>query len=141
MSDLNRFRAEHENLEVIAGRLSEMIAQDAPPSSRELYVVRMELASALIHHLKSEDWMLYPRLLVSSDRGVADVARAFSKEMGGLAKAFSDYAQHWGANVIEGNWEGYQRETAKILDALTLRMAREERDLYPLLELPIRVAA
>ena len=118
-----------------------MIAHDAPPPSRELYVLRMEFASALIHHLKLEDWSLYPQLLVSSDKRVAATALAFSEEMGGLAKAFRDYAEQWGAYAIEGDWKRYQRETAAILEALTRRIAREERDLYPLIEIPRRVAA
>ena len=139
--DLIRLREEHDNLAAIAGRLSEIIAKDAPPPSRELYKLRMELASALAHHLKSEDWMLYPRLLVSSDKRLGDIARAFCKEMGGLASAFRDYAAQWGAHAIWGDWERYQRETAEIIKALTLRMAREEHDLYPLLEVAGRVAA
>ena len=135
MQDLNRLREEHESLAIIVGRLSAMIAQDSPPPSRELYVLRMELTSALIHHLRSEDWMLYPRLLVSCDRRLADIAREFSKEMGGLSKAFRDYVEQWGAYAIKGGWKRYQRETAEILNSLTVRMDREERDLYPLLEL------
>lgn len=141
MQDLILLREEHEKLLAIAGRFSEMIAHDVPPPSRELYVLRMEFASALIQHLKSEDWLLYPQLLVSSDRRVAETARAFSKEMGGLARAFMDYAEQWGPYAIEGDWKRYQQETAAILEALTLRIAREECDLYPLIEMPRRVAA
>ena len=141
MQDLIHLHEEHEKLVAIAGRFSEMVAHEVPPPSRELYVLRMEFASALIQHLKAEDWMLYPQLLVSSDKRVAETARAFSKEMGGLARAFMDYAEQWGAHAIEGDWKRYQRETAAILEALTLRIAREERDLYPLIEIPRRAAA
>ena len=134
MSNLNRLREEHADLVAIAGRLSALIAQDAPPQSNVLYKVRREFASALLHHLKSEDWVLYPRLLVSRDKQVAETARLFSKEMGGLAKAFRDYAEQWGSYAIEGDWERYQRETIAILEALTDRITRENRDLYPLFE-------
>ena len=141
MQDLSLLRQEHEELVAIAGRMSAMIAHDGPPPSRELYVLRMEFASALIQHLKSEDWLLYPQLLVSRDKRVASTARAFRDEMGGLATAFREYAEQWGPYAIEGDWKRYQRETAAILEALTLRIGREERDLYPLIELPGRVAA
>lgn len=141
MPYLNRLREEHENLMAIAGRLSGMIAQNVPPPSHDLYVLRKELASALIHHLKSEDWVLYPRLLVSSNRCVAETARAFSEEMGGLATTFRDYAERWGAHAIECDWKRYRRETAEILETLAQRMMREDRDLYPLLETPEKVAA
>ena len=134
MSHLDRLREEHTNLLVLAGRLSALIAQDRPPPSNLLYRVRHELASALIHHLKSEDWVLYPRLLVSRDRHIAQTARLFSREMGGLARAFRDYAEQWGSHAIEGDWKRYQRETTEILEALTERIARENCDLYPLFD-------
>jgi hypothetical protein len=84
--------------------------------------------------LKTEDWVLYPSLLGSSNERVALTARVFSTEMGGLAAEYGDYANRWGADAIDSDWMGYQRETADILRLLTLRMSREERDLYPLLE-------
>jgi hypothetical protein len=64
---------------------------------------------------------------------VALTSKAFSAEMRGLAKEFGEYTDRWGAVAIERDWRGYQRETAEILRVLTLRMEREERDLYPLL--------
>lgn len=140
MTHLDRLRDEHADLVAIAGRLSALIASDSPPPSNILYRVRQEFASALIHHLKTEDWVLYPRLLVSRDKHVADTARLFSREMGGLATAFRDYAEQWGSFAIEGDWKRYQRETAGILEALTDRITREERDLYSLLD-PLHIAA
>lgn len=134
MPQLTRLREEHRQLATIAGRLSRVIAQDAPPAANELYALRQELASALIRHLKAEDWVLYPQLLASSDKRVSQTARSFSDEMGGLAKAFRDHLERWGAFAIEGNWNGYRREMAEILEAMAQRIKRENRDLYPLFE-------
>lgn len=78
--------------------------------------------------------MLYPRLLISTDLRVARTARAFSNEMGSLAKEFTTYAQYWGSSAIERDWPGYCRETARILADLTHRITREHTDLYPLLQ-------
>jgi hypothetical protein len=141
MPELNRLRKEHVNLAAIAGRLSTLIAKKAPPPSQELYLVRMQLGSALLHHLKSEDWVLYPRLWSSSDKRTAVTARVFSAEMGGLSERFKNYTQRWNTNSIESAWELYQNETQELLKALALRMEREERDLYPLLETPALGAA
>jgi hypothetical protein len=134
LEDLKRLKSEHLTLTAIASRLSAMIAQPAPPPAQELYTMRMKLASMLIRHLKSEDWILYPRLLKSSDAKVAATSHAFVEEMGGLAKAFGDYSDRWTAYEIEQNWKGYQRETAEILNLLARRMVREERELYTLLD-------
>jgi hypothetical protein len=135
MAHVKRMRKEHDSLLAIAGRLSAVIAQDAPPpSSFRLHALRLELASALMDHLQSEDWVLYPQLLVSYDIRVAEIARTFRDEMGGLAKAFRQYAEQWGSHAIEGDWKRYRLETAVILKALTDRIDRENRDLYPLFE-------
>ena len=141
MPDLNKLHEEHRSLAALAARLSAIIGGDAPPPSGELYRLRMKLASELIHHLKNEDWVLYPALLASNDERAALTARTFSAGMGGLANEFWSYTGRWGAKAIDIDWKGYQRETAEILRALTLRMVREERDLYPLLESTRQLAA
>lgn len=130
--NLKTLRNEHGVLTVIAEQLSALIAQRAPPPARELYQLRMQFASALVHHLNSEDWILYPALLLSGNKHAALTARAFSSSMGGLANEFKTYSDRWTAQAITSHWKGYQSETFEILRILTLRMAREERDLYPL---------
>ncbi len=141
MPNVNKLRHEHVKLDALAGQLSNMIAQGEPPPARELYPIRMQLASELIKHLNSEDWILYPALLASRNERVALTARAFSASMGGLANEFKTYCERWGADAIMLNWTGYRSETTEILKALKLRMTREERDLYPLLDLPMKAAA
>lgn len=134
MSNLASLREEHAQLIGIVRRLSSMIAKDAPPPLLELGLLRRELSSTLIRHLKAEDWMLYPRLLDSPDPVIAETAHKFNDEMGGLAAAFMAYAEKWGPIAIENDWPGYCRETAAIAEALTKRITRENQELYPLLE-------
>ena len=134
MSDLAKLRQEHAQLIEIAKRLKTAVEADAAPPAVELYALRRELASTLIAHLKAEDWALYPRLFDSSEPAVAATAKAFSDEMGGLGAAFSMYSQRWDAMSIQANWTGFRSETGEIIDALTCRITRENRELYPLLE-------
>ena len=134
MPNLNQLRREHVELAGMALQLSRMVAQDVPPPPRDLYKLRMNLTCALIRHLKTEDWVRYPRLLRSANERISLTSRVFGAEMGGLAAEFGDNANRWGSDAIEEDWKGYQLETADILRILTLRMDREERDLYPLLE-------
>jgi hypothetical protein len=54
--------------------------------------------------------------------------------MGGLAPAFVAYCDKWSASRIEDEWAGYCADTRDILDALENRLARENRELLPLLE-------
>jgi hemerythrin-like domain-containing protein len=134
MSFLDALRQEHAELVEIVRELGRVIARPAPPPQTELFELRRRLTSTLITHLKAEDWLLYPRLLAGSDAGIAGIAKAFSDEMGGLALAYSAHAERWGADAIEQDWTGYGDATRGIIDALTRRIGRENRELYPLLE-------
>jgi iron-sulfur cluster repair protein YtfE (RIC family) len=134
MPNLVKLRHEHAQLVEIVQRLAAFVAQPRVPEAGELFKVRNELTSTLIGHLKAEDWLLYPRLLTSPDATVAATARAFSDEMGGLADAYRSYVNKWTAVSIAYEWPAYCEETRIIIDALTSRINRENRHLYPLLE-------
>src|SRR5687768_11933319 len=132
MNDLKQCQDGHRQLLAISSRLAGVIARDTPPPASVLYNLRQEFASSLIRHLKTEDWLLYPKLLSSSDSRVVQIAQFFVNEMGGLASAFRAHSERWGAHAIESDWAGYRRETAQLLKTLNTRITREDRDLYPL---------
>lgn len=134
MSDLAKLREEHAQLMKIVRRLAGLVEQPTPPQPVELFALRRELSSTLIAHLKAEDWVLYPRLIDCGDAEIAGTAQAFSDEMGGLAAAYVAYSDKWTANAIAADWAGYCGETRGIIEALTNRITRENRELYPLLE-------
>lgn len=134
MSGLAKLRQEHAELVAIVRRLADFTARPSPPPQVELFELRRELSSTLIAHLKAEDWVLYPRLLGSDDADVAATAQAFNDEMGGLAAAYVAYTEQWSAPAINADWPGYCAASRAIIDALTCRITRENRELYPLLE-------
>jgi len=134
MSELTKLREDHASLARQFHRLAEVIDQPAAPPQLELFELRRELVSTLLAHLKLEDWGLYPRLIDSGDPEAAAVGETFKEEMGGLAPAFLAYSNKWNAATITADWAGYCADTRGILDALTNRLARENRDLLPLLE-------
>ena len=134
MSELMKLREDHADLARQFRRLAEVIALPAAPPQLELFEIRRELVSTLLAHLKLEDWALYPRLIESGDPEASTAGRHFKDEMGGLAPAFLDYSNKWNAATIDGDWAGYCADTRGILDALTNRLTRENRELLPLLE-------
>jgi hypothetical protein len=140
MATLQVLREEHAYLVRIVGQLSECIARPIPPPSVELFTVRRELNATLIAHLKAEDWILYPTLLASDDPETAATAQRFLDEMGGLAAAFLAYADKWSATAIDADWAGYCAESREIIEALTERITRENRELYPLADREKRAA-
>jgi iron-sulfur cluster repair protein YtfE (RIC family) len=92
MSDIAKLREDHAELVRLVRELGARIERPTPPPQLELFELRRQLTSTLIAHLKAEDWVLYPRLLASTDPAIAATARAFNDEMGGLAAAFSNYS-------------------------------------------------
>ena len=139
--DSAQLREEHARLIEILGRLETVLARSVPPPATELFTLRAELTSALVGHLKTEDWMVYPGLIASRDRKVAETARAMAEEMGGLAAEFASFSEAWGATDIGRDWPGYRRAATEIIGALARRIARENRELYPLIEGAARRAA
>ena len=133
MTDLPKLRDEHFRLMITVRRLGVLIERREPPPSLHLSSLRHELSSTLIAHLEEEDSSLYPVLMASGDAQIQATARAFSDEMGGLADKYRDHVERWDAEAIAADWAGFCSDCRRILGALTLRIARENRDLYPLI--------
>jgi hypothetical protein len=55
-------------------------------------------------------------------------------EMGGLAAQFATFSEAWGATEIGRDWLGYRRAATDMIGALARRIARENRELFPLLD-------
>ena len=134
MSQLSRLRDDHAKLARLFTKLGETIGKTEPPPQLELFEIRRDLMGTLIAHLKLEDWALYPRLIESGDQRMSEAGAAFQQEMGGLAPAFIAYCDKWNATTIDADWERYCSETRDILNALTNRLTRENRELLPLIE-------
>jgi Hemerythrin HHE cation binding domain len=134
VSQLGKLREDHAKLARLFRELGEAIAAPSPPSQVDLFDLRRELVSTLLAHLKLEDWALYPQLIESGDAELSAAGQAFKDEMGGLAPAFLAYCDKWSAPAINADWAGYCSDTRGILDALTNRLLRENRELLPLLE-------
>lgn len=134
MSELMKLRHDHAELARMFRKLEHIIEQPQAPEQIELFEFRRHLMQTLIGHLKLEDWALYPRLIDSGDEAASTAGRRFKEEMGGLAPAFLAYCDKWTANTIADDWESYRGDTRYLLDALTDRLNRENRELLPLLE-------
>jgi hypothetical protein len=134
MTDLAKLRAEHAEIQTLIGKLRYLIGLASPPPRLHLFALRHELSATLIGHLKTEDWVLYPSLMASPDAHVAATARAFREDMGGLAATYVEHCKKWSANAIGADWAGYCADSSSLIDALNKRIARENREVYPLLE-------
>ena len=129
-----QLRTEHADLVRLSRQLRKLLYRPALDDHAELLLYREQFHKALVNHLITEDWLLYPRLQASEDPGIAEMAGRFTSEMGGLRDSVHLWMAIWTPDAIARGWHAFRSETEALLDALSVRIVRENRDLYPLLE-------
>lgn len=132
--EMRRLRAEHAALATLSDFLMTIVAAPVPPRATELASVRGMFRDTLVRHLKCEDWILYPRLKASGDPDLRRLAAEFVGEVGHIAEDFIAYDTRWTEVAIAADWLGFCAETEAVLDAIGMRIEREEADLYPAAE-------
>lgn len=129
--DTQTLRKQHDEI----GEMSEALINAVIARDRlEVAKCRWRLARVLIAHLAVEDKWLYPALVRDSSPRVSALALNFQREMGGLASDFNTYMLEWSEDRITSEWEAFQTATWALIEALDLRIRRENIELYPLRE-------
>lgn len=86
-------------------------------------------------HAAMENSALYPRLLESDDPRVRERAERLFREVGTLYDSFSEYSEQWCVpERVRDAPEAFASETLVMLQRLGRRMARENDELYPLVD-------
>jgi hypothetical protein len=100
-------------------------------SAAVLAVTINRLTAVLKMHLASEDTYLYPALLKSSDERVRRITKTYMDEMGDLSQNYTAFHDAWNTgSKIRADSTGFLRQFHEISAALTIRMDREEQELY-----------
>lgn len=136
MRTTETYRRHHDELRAIGRRIESMLDADhvanAPSEVAEL--VRLLFAKFSVH-LAIEDRSLYPRCQAHLDAAIRTTAARFLTEMGGLSAEVDAYRRSWpGPLAIGRDPARFVTETRRLLAALTARVAREERELYDLID-------
>jgi iron-sulfur cluster repair protein YtfE (RIC family) len=130
MGFTDKFKKQHAEILAVAKEVTQELAGKADPAA--LRKMLSNLAGKLNFHLAMEDQALYPRLMERKDTEANAVATRFMNEMGGLGQAFTAYNSKWQVSAITADPAGFANETRAVFAALTQRIARENRELYPL---------
>ena len=132
------FRQQHKEILEVLGGLGKACLSPGnidSASGASLRAQLVALSGKVTVHLGSEDRSLYPTLLALTGQPPAKVAEAFSKEMGSLAGAFKQFVGHWPTgDSIAADPATFAQECLGVAKALTNRIDREEKELYPLLD-------
>lgn len=137
MARTSTLRAQHDHAERLFDELFERIDRfDAAAEGADAYSLSLclaKIAGVLRTHFAIEGQVLYPMLIASEHREMAVVARVFEREIGSLADQFERFLQRWGRSAeIAGAIPQFRYECDMMFAALRDRIARENRELYPL---------
>lgn len=122
---------EHSELLGLAQEF-EKVVLGHEPAPLQVSQLRWQMTRILCDHLAKEDRIFYPGLTACPNRKVAETARRFSAEMGGLSDSYRNYMTDWPIERIRDDWSGFQVESKQILAALRNRIQREENELFKL---------
>jgi hypothetical protein len=136
MGVTENFRRQHEDLLALAFEIAPLLAEDAvarDPAAARRALARF--AGRLRVHAAMENDALYPRLLAHRDPTVRARAEGLYEEVGRLYADFDAFmARFPDAAALAVDPSGFARSTRAVLRALGVRMARENEELYPLVD-------
>ncbi|MCW3480195.1 hemerythrin domain-containing protein [Neisseriaceae bacterium JH1-16] len=131
--DMKSFYQEHADLATIVTKLRGHLATanvGSSESSSAIAAELMQLSTKLTIHLGKEDLFLYPKLMKAAGPEKA-LAETFQREMGGLTEAYNAFKLRWGtAQRIAAEPEAFVREAKAVIQALEVRIKRENAELY-----------
>lgn len=131
---MRQLRTEHAELVRLSRKLRVHLYPTRPQQLEELLLCRDRFHALLVAHRNNEDRLLYPRLARHGDPAVAALAARFTREMGALEDEVGRWMAKWTPGAIAPGWDAFRTETEELLDALSVRIVRENRELYPLIE-------
>jgi hypothetical protein len=136
MRSTDQFRRQHEELAALGAELLRAVTAEA--AALDVVALRCDIArfiGKLRVHASMENEALYPRLHAHADVAVQAKARALFDEVSGIYAAAWTYQEKWrSAEAVAADVAGFARETKRLLKTLYLRMDRENRELYPLVD-------
>lgn len=128
---IRQFRGQHEEILQILHKLKDLakdVVKNYNQIARHLIMLRYKVKV----HLSSEDKILFPVVRNNGNEEETSLLASYEEEMNGLAGVFLEFIERWefGEQILESPEEFIQQAVAAI-EALTKRIDKEERELYP----------
>lgn len=121
---------EHRLMKVRGEELFDTVRRVPRVRLDEITQLRVRIASISMAHLRTEDELIIKPLLAS---GRMDEIPGAAEIIAHMRQAHRDYSVHvgrWTLQAMEGDWEGYVRAIAPLIEDMHATMAREEELLY-----------
>ena len=129
-----RFRRQHEELMGLAAKLHhELVPSKIAADPAEARRLLARFRGLLTVHAAMENDALYPRLLAHADAEVRAKAKTLLDDVGSIYDGIHEHGRRWSDGaIIQRDAASFVRETLEMLKTLGRRMARENKELYPL---------
>ena len=136
MGITDNLRKQHEEMVGIVTKMSAILnCEKLSKDANEMRSLLSQLAGKVNIHLAMEDKALYPHLLGHSDDKLKNIARNYIAEMGDIGTTFKGYLSKWpDPTSIQKTPDLFIKETKGLFDVLSKRIAKENKELYPLVD-------
>ncbi|KOA19304.1 hypothetical protein CLHOM_24100 [Clostridium homopropionicum DSM 5847] len=133
--DISNLKRQHNEVMNLANYILNNITSSTVEQNLDQIVKNINtITGKLKIHLLNEDKYLYPFLSSSPDTTLNAFGVKYSEEMKEVSKAYEDYKSKYNTvNKVKQNIVEFNKDTEKIFEALSSRIDREEKELYPLL--------
>ncbi|MGI5070774.1 hemerythrin domain-containing protein [Treponema pectinovorum] len=127
--------SKHRIVQEYLQTIDKLAKQGVKENAAEIALNINKMTGIIKMHLASEDKLLYPELLASKSENVKKITKQYMDEMGDLYKAYGNFAEEFRTpSKIEENSQKFVESFKAVEAALNTRIAREEKELYPLAE-------
>ncbi|WP_187116213.1 hemerythrin domain-containing protein [Treponema pectinovorum] len=127
--------SKHRIVQEYLQTIDKLAKQGVKENATEIALNINKMTGIIKMHLASEDKLLYPELLASKSENVKKITKQYMDEMGDLYKAYGNFAEEFRTpSKIEENSQKFVESFKAVEAALNTRIAREEKELYPLAE-------
>jgi len=133
LNNLDRLRADHVEILTIIAEIQHLLQPSTVRKKAEIVQeLVLELTRRTLSHLLLEDKCLYQEMLISTHDETRALAQKHVVSMGSMAGHLRDYVKAWPSQEkIISLPERFCDESRYVLEALQLRINREEHVLYP----------
>lgn len=136
-ASLEALAAHRREISEIASTLRAMLSPDQlqiRPVAQVAKRLLCDLCDRVAKHLIEEDKDLYPSLMAHGDLLIQSMAWGFQAGDRPLRRQFEAYHQRWLKDCDFEFTEQFLDETVELLDAIELRLKREQQVMIPQLE-------
>lgn len=129
-SSIEQLLEEHRTLKAMGERLRQVVAAYEPDAAT-VATLRWQLCRVLVDHCIAEDRAIYELLITSGDPEAVLLTLDLRDEVGCIDRDFRSYVADWPIDRIIREWDVFRAHTNALLERLTCRIAREEREVFP----------